>query len=178
LPLTLIRFEGLEKNGYAFFRWKAGSPEEAGHFDLLEEKGGQDYLVARIPAIFNQTDYSWQSKTPLQGGLHFYKLTMIGRDGNGYSSKTVFIKSGGNPDLLLCWSPAYLSGRNEVQIHSPFSGYLDYRVISMSGQQIQRGSCLFPEGEMRLALPELRSGVYLFYGRDSKGKVHSIRFIR
>jgi len=177
LPLTLIRFEGLERNGYAYFRWETDFPEEAGHFDLLEERGGQSYLMARIPAVLNQTDYSWQNGMPLQEGLHFYKLAMVGRDGNSYPAKTVSIKYSRNQDLFLCWSPASLPGRNEMQIHSPFSGWLDYRIISMTGQQVQQGRCLFPEGETHLVLPELKSGVYLFSGQDSKGKVHRIRFI-
>lgn len=178
LPLTLMQFEGQERKGHAFFQWKTGFPEEAAHFDLVEEKDGGSHLIGRIPAALNQTDYAWQDEEPMQEGLHFYKLTMVGRDGNHYPGKTISIKYSRGRELLLYWTPAYLSGGNKIKIRSPFSGYLDYRIISVSGQLVGRGRCLFPEGESDLVLPELKSGVYVFCGKDSKGKVHRIRLTR
>ncbi len=178
LPLTLIQFEGQERKGHAFFHWKIGSPEEAEHFDLAEEKDSESHLITRIPAALNQTDYTWQDEELMQEGLHFYKLTMVGRDGNHYPGKTVSIKYSRSQDLFLYWTPAYLSGDNKIKIRSPFAGYLDYRIVSVSGQPVAQGRCLFPEGETDLALPELKSGVYVFCGEDSKGRIHSIRFIR
>jgi hypothetical protein len=178
LPLTLIRFEGLEKSGHAFFRWKTGTPQEPGYFDLLEVKDGGSYRIARIPAVVNQTDYSWQNEMHLQEGLHFYKLAVIGPDGKSYTDKTVSIEYHKTRDLFLYWSPASLSGRNGIQVRSPFPGYLDYRIISVTGQQVRQGRALFPEGETHFALPELKSGVYLFSGRDAKGRLHRIRFMK
>jgi hypothetical protein len=178
LPLTLVRFEGTEKDGYAFFSWETGPVEGSEYFDLAEESGGKWDLMARIPAAMNRTDYSWKTEKPLEEGSHFYKLTMMDPDGNRIGDQTVTLRYFRNKDLQLFWSPAFLPGGNEIRIVSAFSGFLDYRIISMTGEQVQQGRCFIQEGATTLELPDLSPGIYLFCGRDAKGRTFSIKILR
>jgi hypothetical protein len=144
----------------------------------MEKDGGGWDLIARIPAVMNRTSYSWEIRKPLEQGLHFYKLAMIGRNGNSAGDQTVTLRYFRNKDLQLFWAPAFLRGGNEVKIVSAVSGLLDYRIISMAGEQVRQGRCFIQEGTTTLELPELSPGIYLFCGQGAKGKTFCIKILR
>ena len=181
LPLTLIQFEGKEKSGYTVFSWLVESPENADHFDLMEATNKEFQVIAQIPAIRNKNRYSWNERKPPRPGSQFYKLNMVDRYGNIYTSKTITIQHSGNRSLKLVWVPASLSTNGDkLHIRSTAADRLEFRILSMNGQEVKRGEIFIPEGESDLILPmqDLRSGVYQFYGLDSGGRTYTVRFLK
>ncbi len=181
LPLTNIQFEGLERNGYTEFSWTVASPEIADHFELMEIKDGEFLVIGRIPASENQNRYLWKKPKPLNVSSEYYKLNMEDRHGNVYSSNTIKIQYNENRGLKLDWMPGFLnSGRDRLHILSDEKQNMEYRIVSMAGGEVRRGKINIPQGESVFILPvqDLASGIYLFSGLDSKGRMFRVRLLK
>ena len=181
LPLTIIQFEGKEKNGYAVFNWSVESPESADHFELLVEKDKDFRMMAQIQANQNQERYTWNDDEPLAPGSQFYKLNVVDRYGNVYTSKTITIPHFVSTELKLIWVTSFLSGsRDKLHVLSAEPNRLEYRIIAMNGQVVNKGKISVPEGESDFIFPEqnLEPGIYQFQGFDSGGKSYGLRFLK
>jgi hypothetical protein len=181
LPLMIIQFERKEKNGYIVFSWSVESPETADHFELLEAKDKEFHIIAQIPAKQNQALYSWNEDEPVPPGSQFYKLNMVDRYGNVYTSKIIAVQHSVSPELKLTWMPAFLSyGGDKLYIRSTEADRLEYRIITMNGQELKKGKIFVPEGESDFILPvqNLKSGIYQFCGLDSGGRTYVVRFAK
>jgi hypothetical protein len=181
LPLTTIRFQGQERNGYAEFSWTLASPEIADHFELLEIKEGKALVIAQIPANENQKSYLWKEPRPFQSGSEYYKLNMEDRYGNVYSSNTIKIPFTENKGLKLEWLPGFANcGRERLHISSPEQDNMEYCIVSMAGGEVKRGKILIPQGDSDFILPvqDLGSGIYQLQGLDSKGRVYGLRLLK
>jgi hypothetical protein len=179
LPLTTIDLRIKEISGLPVFSWVLETDEKPEYFKLCEESADHETLLARIPAVNHEMNYSWESETEMKSGNHYFRVYMIDTNGNEYNGKLVNYKKEGK-STQLSWCPDKDNAANHILIQSETSDTWSYEIISLDGRSIKTGSLQitagfthFPVGSFVMA-----SGLYVFRASDSGNKKYVMLFCK
>jgi hypothetical protein len=179
LPLAKIDLKVKEVLGETVFSWSIEGSEIPDHFDLYEVGNLDPYPIKQIPAQPQQKNYSWNWKSGVENGDHFFQVRMIDQHGVEYKSKIVHLyQQTGNTRLswLITDIP---SQRNQLLIQVNDPDTWSYEIFSINGRLFKKGSLQLSKGNnfLRIVPENLSVGCYIFHAMDSSGKWYSLLFV-
>lgn len=180
LPITTIKMEVKEVSEKPLFSWTLESSEIPDHFDLFELINGQPVRLVEIPAMAQQTKYSWICNDFLSEGDHFFRISMVDIHGNIYDGEIVpFIMS----DTKVRLSPV-ITGNNpnhiQLLIQSDRAYEWEYEIFTMQGQNLKKGTMNLVRGNNYLDIEcdIISRGIYVFRAIDKVGNLYSQLFMK
>lgn len=95
LPLGLLSFTGIQKNGAHYLSWITASENRADYYILQRSSNSGNFSdlgkVASGNDNGNSNEYEYIDEHPLQGN-NFYRLVMVDKEGRSKHSNTVLLK--------------------------------------------------------------------------------------
>jgi hypothetical protein len=104
LPLTLLSFTGIEKNGNVILNWKTGNEINSSYFGIEKSNNSLNFTEAgRVTAVaFSAAENNYQyQENNLTAGKYYYRLKIVDKDGRFTYSPVVSLVIKKNDQLLV-----------------------------------------------------------------------------
>ncbi len=137
LPLTLVSFSGSHQNQDVILYWRTANEENINSFEIESgSNGNSDWqpleIIPSMSINENGFSYSFIDHTKINGD-RYYRLKIIGKDGNYSYSKVLLINSGQTETISI--TPTLVYGSMNVTL--PASGQAQVSVYNTSGQLVK-----------------------------------------
>jgi hypothetical protein len=150
LPLTLVLFEATKQGSKGLLQWKTENETNISKFIVERSSDGRDYVpIGSISAnnILGSNSYSLTDQQP-KGGLNYYRLRIIDRDGKYTFSPIRKLNFGSAIDEILVY-PNPVARDSKIYISS--SGSIDQAVlIDGTGKQVMQYSIKARSAELNV----------------------------
>ncbi len=142
LPINLVTFSGMQKDGSNLLQWSTASEQNSSYFEIQRGENGTDFNdIAQVSAAGNSSitknyqyvDNQISSATP----IYYYRLKMVDIDGSVKYSTIIFIKnSSGGLTTTVYPNPA----SNQITINLADNSLINTQAIlsDMNGKMLQR----------------------------------------
>ena len=179
LPLTTIDLRIQEISGLPVFSWVLETDEKPDYFNLYEESGDHETLLARVQALNHERNYRWKSGTEMKAGNHYFRVYMLDSSGREYKGKLINYNKE-DKSIRLSWCPGIDNLGNHIIIQSETSDTWCYEIISSEGRFIKTGSLPITAGLTNFPIGSISmpSGMYVFRASDSRGKKYIMLFCK
>jgi hypothetical protein len=157
LPIDLLSFEGMEKNGNVSLQWKTTNENGASHFVVERSADGNDFsAIKKISALDNGANvntYRATDETPLNGD-NYYRLKMVDANGKFTYSKQVKINFQRMTSAVSIF-PNPVTNYVSLQISNARAGAYQYTVSTMNGNLVKSAAINLQNGlqQVRIDLP-------------------------
>ena len=184
LPLTLLNFNGSYSNNKSILNWTTQSEVNVDRFEVERSVDGNNYIkVGSVAAkgLSGTNNYQLtEDLTNTPGGLFYYRLKSVDKDGKFTYSKVVALR---RDDKLFSYISVVpnpiINGNGIIKINTTSNGTADIKVVDFAGRIVMLQKINLFEGVNVLPISNIRqlaSGVYslqLFKG----GEVLTTKFI-
>jgi hypothetical protein len=137
LPVKLISFSAQKNNGNVHVSWVTTEESQMSGYVVERSSDGRHFspigTVNSLNLSFNHT-YSLDDNSPLPGTA-YYRLKMVGIDGDVNYSKTVTVKSGLSSTSSILYPNPYRMGEN-LTVNNPGSEQLIIQFYNLAGQSV------------------------------------------
>ncbi|MBC6605334.1 T9SS type A sorting domain-containing protein [Hymenobacter sp. BT188] len=137
LPVELISFSAERRAQGVLLRWATASEKNNASFDVERSADGRLFeTVGKVKGQGQSTQkqaYSLLDTAPFSSSTAYYRLRQLDFDGAATYSNVVVVKGQSKEELFP--NPA----RNQLTFHLPYNGTADYRILSSTGQALQKG---------------------------------------
>jgi hypothetical protein len=160
LPLKLLSFSALPKEGAVLLQWNTASEVNTSHFEVERSTDGRSFSsIGRVPAGQRSGQYSFADRQPATA-VSFYRLRMVDVDSKHTFSGTVAVRLSLNSTLQVYPNPARQA--TAITIQSKGSGVETIRLFDASGRCLKTEHVMVAEGINRkqIDLNGLPGGVY------------------
>ena len=152
LPLTLISFNGENKNGTTFLHWQTNNEINVSHFEIERSNDGNIFEKIGIVPISARSNYSFND-SPIGEGNFFYRLKIVDIDGQYKYSNIIKIKS--NNTNTFNFSPNPTKGQLAITgVHS--NGRI--KIFSIDGKLVKQQIITI---NMKIDISNLEKGTYI-----------------
>lgn len=160
LPLNLLSFSALPKEGAVVLQWNTASEVNTSYFEVERSIDGRSYTVIdKMPAGQRSGQYSFVDKNPVTAA-NFYRLRMVDLDSRFTYSGTVAVRFSLQSRLQLYPNPA--GQATSVTILSKGSGTEAVKLFDATGRCLKSEQVIVTEGINRktIDLKGLPGGIY------------------
>jgi hypothetical protein len=174
LPVNLVSFIATGKNEDVVLNWRTTGAVDLDHTEIERSSNGIDFSLAAIPATATgeYTDVNVARLLTSNGNL-FYRLKMIGQQGDFSYSPVVMVKVNKRSSFVTGIQPLFASGKIAVSLNMPRGGMVTLQLSNLTGQLIKTMQVNVATGnniQYMNGLNALPAGVYALqvsYGRES-----------
>lgn len=169
LPITLVSFEGTDKNCQAVLQWSTSMEMSFDHFDVQQSNDGivfKTIATVRGNQAAGGSAYSGAYDQP--AGSIFYRLGMVDKDGSVTYSNTIVVRTScdvGDKNQLSVY-PNPLIGRGQLYVRYTAStdGSAVITCHDANGRLVYSYPVTLQQGINTITLPayEMAKGVFLF----------------
>ena len=165
LPVTVVSFDArVLQDNKVQLDWATGEEANSDHFEVEHSRDGQDWMaIGQVDAAGNSAStlqYSFVDAAPY-GGVCYYRLKQVDRDGNTMLSKTVTVHTEQQQTTVIKAYPnpanSYLFVEGAAQ---------NVAVFNTSGQQMPVRLNQESDSKLRLDLSSLPAGLYFLKAGD------------
>jgi hypothetical protein len=174
LPLTLISFNGSNRDCNTVLNWKTLNEEKFKNFEVQVSGDGRTYSSAGAVVGKNSIaggDYTF-AYTQTDKKL-FYRLKMIDIDGKYTYSNTVAISSTCNLPKLNIYPNPIIDKQNVIVSLNNFTGKINGVLYDLTGKALQNVTLI--NGANRINLSIYASGMYWLKVKDAGGNEQSLK---
>ncbi|MEO6316285.1 MAG: T9SS type A sorting domain-containing protein [Chitinophagaceae bacterium] len=163
LPVNLVQFSAYKNNGYGVVNWSTSDEINVDHYEIQRSDDGVVYYTAGMIAarnIASLQQYEFSDGKRLND-ITYYRLRSVDADGKSKLSKVVKVTDNNGTGVFMAASNPV---RNSVRITiKNLSGVFEYRINTISGQTIQRGTIKMPAAGMYdiYLSSAVKTGIYL-----------------
>lgn len=165
LPVELVDFQAIEKNGDALLTWQTASETNNSGFDILRSNDAKNWVaIGFVPGQGNSSqlvNYSFIDR-PLAHGIFYYRLRQMDFDGKATLSKMrmVEIKSiFGEGNIAKAYpNPVALNGVLFLEPNKDLEGTIQYELFDASGKLLSVGEMEVFTGKISIVLPSTCKG--------------------
>ncbi len=158
LPIELISFNAIYRNGEVDLHWVMGSEQEADVYSIERSPDGIEWqrieMVAAIGNSMTPTAHTATDRSPLNG-TSYYRLKNLQGTGNIFTSHSVSVQRENSSGITIFPNPA----TGNLFIHLPEAGDGQVMIHDRSGRLVFIRSGLRPM--MHLDVSGLSSGIYM-----------------
>ena len=174
LPLTLVNFSGVLKDGNAVLSWVTNNEQQLRNFEVEHSTDAARFeKVGMVNArnLASRQSYSF-THLPGQKGWNYYRLKMVNTDGTFRYSKTVALSVAAENMVTVYPNPAM----ENLQVKSAFP-VRNLRVVDLSGRVLMQQNYGAGQRNISLNLSALPGGNYILIGATD-GEPLIYRFIK
>ncbi len=152
LPVTLINYSGVLRNGIADLKWQTGVETNFNHFEIEQSEDAKTFnTLASISAKGNNSSYTYS--VAQAAATTYYRLKMVDNDGHSkYSNVVSLSQSQVAESVILYPNPA----KDYINVKVAASG--DLHIYDESGRLIINQ--MVQTGIAKINVSNLSSGVY------------------
>ncbi len=176
LPVTLLGFDGWQKDKGAFLSWSAAGNDQLDYF-LLERKttDGNFSSIHRIQSsgLAGNSNYEYFDMFSNEGDV-FYRLKMVDKDGSFSYSPVVIVKLKLQAGFRIFPNPATST---LTVVHADAEEIIEMQVVNAAGQIVQRQAVMAGARQSTLNVQSLKAGLYNVVVK-SKNKTRVAGFIK
>lgn len=181
LPISLLSFEGQEKEGKILLLWKTSQEINNDFMAVERSEDGRDFReIGRIKGVGNSTvvqAYQFLDRRPISG-TNYYRLRQVDFDGTTayHQMIAVQLESRVEPEDIQLF-PTVAS--QEVQISFPVKTkrVIPYTIFNLSGQAVIKGVLPGDQISSILSVNRLSPGAY-FLQLMVDGPTKNLKFIK
>jgi hypothetical protein len=168
LPITLINFSGVQKDGSNLLQWSTESEQNSAYFEVQRSENGSDFTdLARITAAGNSNvvrNYQYNDNELSSSPVYYYRLKMVDIDGSSKFSPIIFIRNSNSGLTTVYPNPA----RNQITINISDKNLINTQVLlsDLNGKVMQRIS--LTQISTQVDMSRYGSGMYLLKFQDGK----------
>jgi hypothetical protein len=180
LPVTLVSFTAAKKGNKGVLSWEIAREEEAAYFEVLGSSDNRNFkILGKVAAGAGLYNYSFTDEK-LKAGKNYYRLRMVGIDGETSMSKILVLFSDGHGFELLSVSPTVAKGSVFVNISSAAQENVQFILTNTFGQVVKSINTRLKEGinNIPLDVSNLASGIYNVTAISKTGKPQTVRMIK
>lgn len=163
LPITLLSFGALCKDGYALLQWRTGMESDVDHFEIEKSTDGNSWAdIQNVPATNAPGGSSYEYKDPATQPVCLYRLAIIEKSGNITYSP---IFQGGCAEIPIPLSvypnPSPSQATARLSVREAAQGIL--RIYNINGQLVYQHNWDLVPGINQFVLPAeaLPAGSYV-----------------
>ena len=158
LPVDLVWFKAIYKNGQTLLNWKVAQPETAVRFIIERSGDGNNWIkISEQPAMENISDYQDIDVSP-QPKTNFYRLKMIDKNNAvtySYVQK-IFIPT--KNDLIKIYpNPAH----KKIIVTGNIPPHTGLSLFDLSGKLLWSKKIISNQNSVEIELPDLAAGIYM-----------------
>lgn len=175
LPLSLIHFSAAMQNGNAKLLWETSNEINMKDFEVESANDGKTFTsIGNVPASNNAINsYSFTDNSKLNN-VAYYKLKMIGKDGQFQYSSIVTVNSKSKNVISIYPNPVV----NTITIkHGTASSNAVATILNIEGKKLQTVPILSNSTQTSFDLGHLKLGIYLLQFVDDNG-IQTIKFLK
>lgn len=185
LPLDLLSFSGVLRNGAAVLSWTTANEQNVSHFELERSYDASIFLPVYKTNATNtlgEHHYGYTDKDWLKPGKPYvyYRLKMV--DKNGKFTRSQIVKFGNNENDLLIVNtfPNPASSLLNLEVQSSVNDEYTMKVVDIAGREVMRNSYKLNAGTNLLRLPvnQLASGVYMLIMSSLQGAPQQTKIVK
>ncbi len=173
LPVELLFLAAQQKENEVDLTWATASEKNSSEFIVERSTNAFDFTpIGKVAASGDsqyRIDYTFTDPSPM-GGLNYYRLTLVDRDGSSEASNVVAVMFTGDGSRVLVWpNPA----RDRLNVSADLRGQsiVQVKVVDALGRLVQRSEVPVSDGQERLEVDTqgLSSGSYMVHISTSSG---------
>ncbi len=165
LPVTITSFNASLVNGRTQLKWSVGAEVNVKGYQIERSHNGVDFQRITQTSSNHSSSYTAVDASPLIG-VNYYRLKTLDQNGTySYFGEIRDVKVLGLKGNLIRVYPNPVKG-NEVSLSlSGFeNGVFDYKLVSVSGANVQNGQLTFSGSLAKITLSaSVSSGMYVLY---------------
>ena len=156
LPVKLISFWGMSKNGFDELTWITANEVQFHQFDIETSADGTHFeKVGTVPAT-GSPSYAFRHAS--SGLKSFYRLKLVDIDGKYVYSKSIVIANNAGSAGNFATPSVISNGQVSVKVEGP---YTKLEVVNMDGKLVHRESIITGNNRMNLQLTGVPAGQYI-----------------
>ncbi|GJM35133.1 MAG: hypothetical protein DHS20C18_41340 [Saprospiraceae bacterium] len=178
LPVELITFQVLAKDGQANLYWKTASELNNEGFDVQRSIDGQTWQSLTFVDGNGTTQaeqlYTYTDTRPLPD-LNYYRLKQVDFDGKFEYSNIVSVKINRASMILSEFFPNPTSdGITSIELHIEGAGIWSYNIVNSAGQLLNSKQLFLENGpnKLLLDLSGLEPGIYVVQFENGAERYH------
>jgi hypothetical protein len=176
LPVTLLGFDGWQKDKGAFLSWSAAGNDQLDYF-LVERKttDGNFSSIHRIQSsgLAANSKYEYFDMFSNEGDV-FYRLKMVDRDGSFSYSLVVIVKHKWETGFKIFHNPA---ASTVTVVHADGDDIIEMQVVNAAGQIVHRQAVMAGARQSTINVQSLKAGLYNLVVK-SKSRIRVAGFIK
>ena len=175
LPVQLISFTGVEKNGKVELHWQVEAEDNLAFYTIQRSRDGENFEDIGMVTASSLRQYDFTDGNPFTG-RSYYRLVMKDKDGSEKISNIVVVEI----DFVTRYKvmPNPFRDQLQITIDRPSGSLISVSVIDISGKTIMQRSGISPvSSTIQLELPGLKPGMYILKIVDGE-RVQAFKVIR
>ena len=165
LPVTIGSFTAAFVNGRTQLKWSVGTEVNVNRYEIERSHNGIDFQRITQASANQSSAYTAVDASPLIG-VNYYRLKTIDQNGTySYFGEIRDVKVLGLKANLISVYPNPVRGSEVSLSLSGFeSGVFDYKLVSVSGANVQNGQLTFSGSSAKITLSaSVSPGMYVLY---------------
>lgn len=180
LPVRLVRFNVNKQGASRLVQWEISPEEKAMHFEVMLSADNRNYKsIGRVNASGSQLHYSFTDNGHHKG-VSYYKLMLVGVDGDVSYSKVVVVFNEASDITLASVAPSVTNATSILSIISSKNQRMQVVVTNSHGQLINMRALQLKEGEnqVQINLSNYSPGLYFIMTIDELKNKQTLKLIR
>jgi hypothetical protein len=174
-----LTFSGKLVNKSAELEWRTAQEQNSKHFDVLRSTDGNRFAyIGRVQAAGNSAtanNYLFTDRDP-SGGMNFYKLKAVDKDGSFTYSNTIAIKNDSRTAALSFLSATLHSVR--ISAYSTGNEMATANLLSVDGKVLATQKLLLKSGLNVFEIPNrISKGNLGLITLHTSNAMHSVKFM-
>jgi hypothetical protein len=184
LPVKLISFSGKKSNKTSVLRWATASEVNNDKFEIERSNDGKTFttigMVDGADYSNKLINYTFTDETPELNAVNYYRLKQIDHDGSSTLSTVITLNFNETAKAAMSVWPVPANDFITLELNNSSAVYATVNVTDMLGKVISTEKVLADETNYshRIAINNLRSGVYFVEIILNDGSTQSIKFIK
>ena len=170
LPVELITFSAVDKDGVVQLTWTTASEVNNSHFEILRSSDGYDFeVIGQVAGHGNSNvllSYNFQDDVQVDG-IYYYRLRQVDYDGTTTRSEMVTVNIKTSLELTVFPNPA--NAGDEITINLAKNGAYEVILMDMHGKTIKQN--MINGNQAFISSESLSPGIYLIRIKDSSGNL-------
>jgi hypothetical protein len=159
LPLHLVSFTGIDKNGYNLLNWKTENEQNTKSFDIEYSSNANDYVKVDNVSASGQLNNSYFYKHTTAGLMSYYRLKIIDADDKFVYSRIVKIQNNKEKNIPAAISPNPVSETLFIAISDIKLLHTKALLLDMNGKLLK--TCYLNSNSVPVIMSQCAPGLYL-----------------